>query len=274
MTEHLWVSFTTIPSRVERLVPTTLQSLSRQDEPVERILVTIPTVNRRGQTWDHTLPESVTSPTDARIQVVRPDWDAGPIMKYLGVLQGPVPEDPEHTWVFVCDDDQEYLPGVISSLQKVRHQHFPLRKDVVISHTGSTNMFLTTPAGFGGVLVHYQTLQELNRWWQEKSPQMVDCCHLVDDNVMAAFYHQKGIHAEVLHTDYAQLFTKVNAAEEDALHTAHQRQTDNLRCLWSVEPAHVVAVILLIVAAVAFVILTAWGTVKWWRGRSALRLNK
>ena len=52
MDRPVYVSLTSIPSRVSRILDANLQSLLTQDHPVERIVVTIPTVNYRGQPCD------------------------------------------------------------------------------------------------------------------------------------------------------------------------------------------------------------------------------
>jgi hypothetical protein len=51
-------------------------------------------------------------PYSSRVQVVRPAADAGPAAKYLGALE----DIPAGSWIFVCDDDQEYRSDLLSRM--------------------------------------------------------------------------------------------------------------------------------------------------------------
>ena len=97
----VYISLTTIPSRVNLIEPT-IQSLLAQTYEITQIFVCIPMNNMRGEVSLLTLPEFLEN--NPKITVTRPEIDHGPIMKYIGSLD----QIPLDSFVFICDDDMIY----------------------------------------------------------------------------------------------------------------------------------------------------------------------
>jgi len=111
---HVYISLTTFPLRISTLLKDSLLDLMKQDyRGVKGIYVTIPMENMRGQRAEETLPKWFSEePIASRITVIRPEKDAGPILKYIGAASF-IPQD---AWLFTCDDDQRYAHNYISKL--------------------------------------------------------------------------------------------------------------------------------------------------------------
>jgi hypothetical protein len=102
---YIVASLTSIPSRRESL-KLAIDSLLPQ---VDEVIVSIPNSYKRFSTpW--TLPDYMESAEYARVRVIRTD-DIGPATKYLGAVG-------THSWVFVCDDDQQYHPTLIERMRQ------------------------------------------------------------------------------------------------------------------------------------------------------------
>ena len=106
MSLDVYISLTTIPSRIKRVLRENLEDLLLQTYPVKGIIITIPRSNMRGQAVDTTLPEWLQEePFASRVTILQPEQDFGPILKYIGGKD----IVPPGAWVFACDDDQRYV---------------------------------------------------------------------------------------------------------------------------------------------------------------------
>jgi len=106
MSLDVYISLTTIPSRIKRVLRDNLQDLLLQTYPVKGIIITVPRSNMRGQAIAAELPEwLLEEPFASRVTILRPEQDLGPILKYIGGKN----IVPPGAWVFACDDDQRYV---------------------------------------------------------------------------------------------------------------------------------------------------------------------
>jgi hypothetical protein len=154
-------SLTTIPPRAEscRLA---LDSLISQ---VDHIYLSVSRYYRRFGDWVP-WPYLAEEPYSSKVTVVYTE-DLGPATKYLGALPYISPE----TWIFICDDDQEYHPTLISRMMNsvseiaVYQNHYELIKE-------KTSGGLIH--GYVGLLVHASLLKNLQAFPLPASAQFVD----------------------------------------------------------------------------------------------------
>jgi hypothetical protein len=227
----VYASLTSIPSRVSRVLNANLQSLFSQDYPVDRIIITIPTVNLRGQSCANV----DVSFLDCYPQVVchRPDYDWGPVMKYVGCLEY---IDDDRALVFVCDDDQQYAPDRISNLVNLWRS---VKDDrAIVGWVGpgiqSWTRALRTVAAVRGVLVPKAAIVDLHA--ALKGTELPRCCALNDD-VLASIHFVKAGYSLVDRSGQNDEFTRPeNPESQDALHRMYANQRAKVRdimlCHW------------------------------------------
>ena len=224
------VSLTSIPSRASRILDATLQSLIRQDYPIDRIIVTVPTVNMRGQSWNGVDVRFL----DRYPQVVchRPDYDWGPVMKYVGAVQHVHEDD---ALVFVCDDDQQYAPTRISTL--VEYWRGLNDPKAIVGWIGRGMQSWAKPLnithGVRGVLVPKTALVDLH---EELTWTDVRCCAMNDDVVAGIFFSKAGYRLVDRSGQDDEFADRENFESGDGLHSVHGGRVGKVlyiaRCHW------------------------------------------
>jgi hypothetical protein len=212
---NVYVSLTSIPSRASRILDENLQSLITQDYPVHRIIVTIPTVNMRGQAWDGVDVAFL----DRYPEVIchRPDYDWGPVMKYVGCVPYIREDD---ALIFICDDDQRYAANRISTL--VRHWRGLNDPKAIVGWVGRGMQSWAKPLnivhGVRGVLVPKAALVELHEalTWTD-----VQCCALNDDVLASIFFAKAGYRIVDRSGQDDEFAERENFEAEDGLHRLH-----------------------------------------------------
>ena len=119
------VTLTTLPDRYQTL-ERTLNSILKQDYPLDAIYLTIPEKAARLDKIYPPLPDSITS----KCQIVNIKTDYGPITKIYGALSQ---ESDPKTIIISLDDDVIYPPDLVSSLVKHGQEH----KKAAICGTGA-----------------------------------------------------------------------------------------------------------------------------------------
>lgn len=204
----IYACMTTIPPRVGQTLKKALDSLLSQDyKYFKGIFLIIPTVNMRGFESLCELPPWLvdTEPYKSKVTIVRPSEDHGPIMKWIGVC-GLLPVD---SWVFICDDDQEYYPDYVSQLvQKTpvddedvlvtpREVYEPLLRP----YTVMFGMKLVT--GWSGVLTSQRVINYIAEHFDRSLP---DFCKRIDDDVVSVIVRDGGFRviaiAPIFETQY------------------------------------------------------------------------
>ena len=109
----VFVSLTTLPSRIGRLRPT-LDSLRAQTLPPDRIFVCVPDRSLR-EDREYALPEWLRSPPPG-VEVVRCGTDHGPGTKLLGCL----PRIAGEACLITVDDDLVYRPFLVERLYRAQ----------------------------------------------------------------------------------------------------------------------------------------------------------
>jgi hypothetical protein len=168
---YVVASLTSIPSRTDSL-KLAIDSLLPQ---VDEVIVSIPnTYKRFSTTW--TKPDYMDTPEYAKVRVNRTD-DIGPATKYLGAVG-------TGSWVFVCDDDQQYHPSLIDRMKKslttmcVYQNHF----ESILEKTSGGCIH-----GYVGLLIPSALLQNL-RFFPLPAP-----AYFVDDQWMSIYCLTQGI---------------------------------------------------------------------------------
>jgi hypothetical protein len=189
-------SLTTIPPRADAL-RLTLDSLMPQ---VDHTYVSICPKYKRFGAWT-TPPYLEEEPYRSKVTFVITE-DKGPATKYVGALDH-IPKD---TWVFVCDDDQEYHPGLIARMRASitclgvfqNHYHGIQKK----TSGGLIH-------GYVGLLVHASLLQGLREFPLPAAAQFVD------DQWMSIYCHLNNI--PIMNTGaecYKDIYSVLHGAHE------------------------------------------------------------
>ena len=101
-------SLTSIPSRLPTDTREAVTSLLHQ---VDHVYLSIPKTYRRFGSYEDIPSWLEEEPYKSRVSVSRGE-DYGPATKYLGSLN----DIPEGAWIFICDDDQEFVPTLVQSI--------------------------------------------------------------------------------------------------------------------------------------------------------------
>jgi len=169
-------SLTTIPSRLGSSCRKAIDSLLPQ---VEHVYLSVPTAYRRFPAPVELPAYLSESPYKEKVTVVR-GADFGPATKYVGALSA-IPQD---AWVFVCDDDQEYAPMLISRM-KMRLDRLCVYQNRCETIRSSTSGGLVH--GYVGNLTHASLLRGLPTF------PLPDCAFHVDDQWMSVYYFLNGV---------------------------------------------------------------------------------
>lgn len=171
------VSISTIPSRMEYLaskLSVLLHPKNKASRKIACIYVSIPVTYRRFPEWDGVIPSSLLDleREDGRVKIIRCKEDFGPATKYLGALNH-IPDD---SWVFVCDDDQDYQWENITHVFNYTILEGHDTKD--IWQNGATEEMdhgICGPiAGFKGLFVHSDVLKPLAGFHKHEAMYSVD----------------------------------------------------------------------------------------------------
>jgi hypothetical protein len=167
---HTVASLTTIPSRITTCCKRTIDSLLGQ---VDHIYLNVASYYKRFQS-SITLPDYFQEePYKSTVTVVVCE-DKGPATKYLGALS----HISEHSWIFFCDDDQEYAPDL---LLKMKHG--------IDSVCIYQNRYATIEKDTSGGLIHgyVGNLGHASLFKQLPSFFLPDCAMHVDDQWMSIY---------------------------------------------------------------------------------------
>jgi hypothetical protein len=113
----LIVSMTTIPGRIGR-IKRTIDSIQNQSHKPDVICLNLPKRCRRQKSAEYIIPDFIES--SSNINIIRTDFDYGPSMKLLPVLEDE--NDPESI-IITVDDDHEYKKDFIKNILKYSKQY-------------------------------------------------------------------------------------------------------------------------------------------------------
>jgi hypothetical protein len=164
------VSLTSIPPRFADSCKKTIDSLMNQ---VDQIYLNVPKAYKRF--GDFTIPNYLSEePYKSKVTLVRLDRDFGPATKYVGALDKINPD----TWVFVCDDDQEYSQNIISTMFRSvnnigiyqnHYEHIKVKTSGGLIH------------GYVGLMIHSSLFKGLAQF------PLPESAYFVDDQWMSIF---------------------------------------------------------------------------------------
>jgi hypothetical protein len=162
-----YASLTTIPPRQERCKKA-IRSLLNQ---VDHIYLSVSKKYKRF--GEHPLPDFSNEPDfEGKVTVVESE-DYGPATKYLGALT----KIPESSWIFFCDDDQEYKENIIKNMKDSIHLLGAYQNRYEIVKNGSGGII----HGYVGNIIHRESLNKLNAF------NLPECSRFVDDQWMSIY---------------------------------------------------------------------------------------
>lgn len=198
--EHrVCASLTTIPPRLVNDCRLAIDSLLGQ---VDRIYLSVAKQYKRFGDSDVELPAYLEEePYASRVELVRTE-DFGPATKYLGALA----KIPQTSWIFFCDDDQEYAPDLIATMRgsiqglDVYQNHF---KNIQRKTSGGMIH------GYVGNMIHASLLAELPKF------PLPECARFVDDQWLSAYCFLQDIPVTATAAeDYGQIFSVLDGWHE------------------------------------------------------------
>ena len=187
-----------------RLLESCIRGLIAQDYTnIQGIIVTVPTVNMRGQVFseqqNETLQAFMRNDSFKLKNVVfhRPAFDKGPMMKYLGAYPY-IKADAGggDTYFFICDDDQVYPPTFISSYVSILEKLAPQKREKAV--VGCTNHGLLgkihpsfrAVMGLRGILLPSAAIVKLHD--KIKPLSLPTCCAMNDDTFISLMLYKLG----------------------------------------------------------------------------------
>ncbi len=175
--------YTTIPSREN--YTNALHSFFRQTQPIEQVILSLP------------LDTDYNSRhiKDKRIKVVRPAHDYGPGTKLLGCYNY-VPED---SYIFIIDDDIEYLPDLLKTLYNYNRS--------VVSFDTCSAASLGGVCGFEGYLVKKNTLSNIKVFYNSLPKE----CIYVDDMWIGLYFAYMNVSVRYIKSIKHSFFTRIQS---------------------------------------------------------------
>lgn len=188
-------SLTTIPSRIDNWCKNTIDSLLNQ---VDHIYLGLAKHYRRFNTGIEIPPYLLESPYKEKVTAVFGE-DFGPATKYLGSLSA-IPDD---TWIFFCDDDQEYQDNIISRMKNVVNDKSCVYQNryETFSRWGTSGGLIH---GYVGNMAHKSVLGQLPFF------PLPECAYHIDDQWMSIYYKLTNIEIRSTGIDsYSDIFKKL-----------------------------------------------------------------
>jgi hypothetical protein len=207
------VCLTTIPSRLHNVLGT-LTLLLDQTRLPDAVYLTVPMLSKRGKAFlpvdlDALEHFAATHPNGARLQILRPDIDLGPIMKCMAVL---AVETNPLTQILIVDDDRWIHPDCVGMFERYRKQ-IPCGalslSGWCVGSTFSKLQFVTNPTsavrvdwiqGTDGILFSRSALDEtvLRNYDAMNDATMRDYMMWNDDHWLAHCFHLAHVDRVVL----------------------------------------------------------------------------
>jgi len=244
---------------VNRIVPSNLEKLLEMDYPYTKIIIVLPMENMRGQqVTDEPLAQVFSHPS---VHITRPQKDYGPIMKYIGFLSVDTPDD---SWVWVCDDDQQYKPAILKKCIDLLPSTNPT--STVVAPRGQMDFMTPTVRGFAGVLIHKSSIRRLTDFVDKNG--IPESCSRLDDNYVSIVFKKLGIQVIPVPFESKDLFVSgVSHEHVDSLHKSHFKIMDQWKCCSAIDDDFTG---LMVTVALATVAIGMWlvYTVRQYRNRS------
>ena len=231
----VYISLTTIPTRLDRIVKERLLDLCQQDYTgIKKIFITIPLNNMRGQKAIKNLPTWFEDePFKSKIAVLRPTVDHGPIMKWIGAVN----VIPRNSWVFVCDDDvryrHDYIRQCVDIASKCTHKNQTIfNADLNTEAIAIYKMRLIL--GVEGVFVHSNFINLVDHNFDRSLPK---CCLRIDDDVVSIIARDNGYTKKQIPPGINLIQAiKDSAMQADSLSGSYNRTKDRHKCHAIINP--------------------------------------
>lgn len=260
----MYISLTTIPSRMKRVLRDNLQDLLLQTYPVKGVILTIPKSNMRGQVVDTALPDwLLEEPFASRITILRPEQDFGPVLKYIGGKD----IVPPGAWVFACDDDTRYVhTGIADWIDTFGAS---LQETDILNASWSmepvTRLGLDLISGYTGVLFSRKFMDVII---DNFDPSLPLHALRIDDDLVSLYARDNGFQKRVapMIMDFVH-FAAVFGESTDCLTFSFNRMRDRHRTHSRMNPQYVKKLESLVIITgtltgivlVAIAVSVAWG---------------
>ena len=188
-------SLTTIPSRIDDECKRSIDSLLSQ---VDHIYLNVSKTYRRFQSQSIVIPDYLTQQEPYKSCVtVTVGEDYGSPSKYLGALHLILSQD---VYVFICDDDQEYHPELISKMKSriTSKQYIYQNRYDIFKQYGTSGGLIH---GFVGLLIHNSLLENLAVF------PLPECARFIDDQWFSMYcklYSYSIVSSGI--NDYSEIF--------------------------------------------------------------------
>lgn len=242
----VYASLTSIPSRMG-LIRKCLDSLIAQEYGIEKIVLTLPLKNLRQQDTAYKIPKYLNEyPYKDKVIISRPPVDYGPVMKYIGGKD----IIPANSLVFVCDDDQEYRPDLVSRLV---YQYNLLKSDhtkpTIVASLCYRFLLTKTVNGYGGLIFNSKLISMLHTRITKSNKRARSACQFVDDNWVSITCKQMGIKIESLGLTKREIHLNGHKEPEDGLGKVEGkigRYKNICNCSYTIDDGNYLFVIILI----------------------------
>jgi len=246
----VYASLTSIPSRMG-LIKKCLDSLLGQDYGIEKIILTLPLKNLRQQNISYEIPKYLNEhPYKDKVIISRPETDYGPVMKYIGG-KGIIPD---HSLVFVCDDDQEYRPNLVSRLVS---KYVKQEKPTVVASLCYRFLLTTTVNGYGGLIFDSRLVDMLHTKVTNSTKRTRSACQFVDDNWVSISCKKMGIKVKSLGLTKDEIHLNGHKEPEDGLGKVGGkigRYKNICNCSYTVDDTNYLFVILILTLIIIMIL--------------------
>ena len=181
--------YTTVPHRLN--FTSAVNSFLRQTVPIKTIYMSVP------QTFHNYSGEMYYTPNtyNKKLKILKTPYDFGPATKVLGCYKH-VPDD---SYLFVIDDDIEYLPDLLETLYDYRSP--------VVSFDTCSAATLGGICGFEGYLIKKNYLNGIEEFYKTLPKE----CLYVDDMWLGLYFNYTKTPVKYIQSLKHSVFTRVQS---------------------------------------------------------------
>lgn len=181
--------YTTIPQRLN--FTSAINSFLRQTLPIQTVYISVPRNIHNNSGENYYTPNI----HHEKLKVLKTPYDFGPATKVLGCYK----YVPDNSYLFVIDDDIEYLPDLLETL-------YAYNQPVVSFDTCSASS-LGGICGFEGYLIKKKYLNGIENFYNTLPKE----CFYVDDMWLGLYFNYTGTPVKYIKSLKHSIFTRVQS---------------------------------------------------------------
>ena len=185
--------YSTTPQRLN--FTSAIDSFARQTYPIKNNFLSIPYGVHNSSLKEYYVPRLPSY--YKKIKIIRTYYDFGPATKVLGCMD----QVSNNSFLFVIDDDIEYLPDLLETLVKYS------KNESVISFETCSASSLGGVCGFEGFLIRKNVLNGIRKFY-EKLPRE---CIYVDDMWIGVYLMLRNINVRYITSYKHSIFTRLQS---------------------------------------------------------------